>query len=316
MERFLDWFDRQSQKKLDVPCTILGEHATTAEEANRQLVQLALWTYRSGFKDPLPNSRLTTDKNWGCLIRTSQMLLSRVLQLHGAFDASDFRDSPDARFSIHSLVRAVADPHNDFKPEFWAPSQGCEALRAVVAKAQVGFTVLVVECGCIYNDEVVFALSRMPVLLLLPCRPTASERITQCVFQTMEHLLASKHCVGIVGGVPRRSYYFVGTTAESQRLIFLDPHVRTQEAFLDMGTLSYACEGVESVGCVDWPRIDSSLMVGVYLQSARDLQEFTAHLSTLWRYDSDAFISIAPSRSSCKPRCSTEKNLIDEVETF
>mmetsp|Transcript_50166 Transcript_50166/g.154988 ORF Transcript_50166/g.154988 Transcript_50166/m.154988 type:complete len:321 (-) Transcript_50166:112-1074(-) len=320
MDRLMDWIDRQSQKKLDPPCTILGTKATTEAEANALVVNLHLWTYRSDFKQPLPNSRLMTDKNWGCLIRTSQMLLSKTLQLHGTFDAADFRDTPDARFSIHSLIGAVADPHADFKPDFWAPSQGCEALKHTVRKANIGLAVSVVEQGTIFNDEVLFALSKMPVLLLMPCRPTASERITQPVFHVMDHMLASPHCVGIVGGVPRRSYYFIGTTLESQRLVYLDPHVRTQPAYLDGKSLGYHREGAESVACVDWNRIDSSLLFGVYLRSAEDFMSFTNHLETLLKYGGDdVFITIQPSRQR---RCSmavkpgAKAASIDDVETF
>jgi cysteine protease ATG4 len=322
MDRFLDWVDRQSQKKVDLPCTILGQRATTAEEANAILETFALWTYRCDFRDALPNSRLVSDKNWGCLIRTSQMLLSRVLHLHGAYKPEDFRDTPEARFSIHKMVSAVVDPHSDFKPEFWAPSQGCEALRVVVANANLGFTVNIVNQACIYNDEVLFALKRMPVLLLLPCRPTASERITQNIFQVMEHLLASPHCVGIVGGVPRRSYYFIGSTSESQRLIFLDPHVKTQPAYLDSKTEGYLHESADTIGCVDWPRIDSSLLIGVFLRSAKEFMDFTEHLKVLLNIDRDSvFVSVEPSRTTngltdgCgggRRRAAT----IDEVETF
>jgi hypothetical protein len=318
MDRLMDWFDRQSQKKLDPPCTILGQRADTDDAANAIIVNLHLWTYRSDFKLPLPNSALKSDKNWGCLIRTSQMMLSRMLQQHGSFDAADFRDTPDARFSIHSLIGAIADPHADFKPDFWAPSQGCEALKRTVRKANIGVAVSVMEQGTIYNDEVLFTLTKMPVLLLLPCRPTASERITQPVFQVIDHLLAAPQCVGIVGGVPRRSYYFVGTTVESQRLIYLDPHIRTQPAYLDGKSLGYHREGSDSVACVDWNRIDSSLLIGVYLRSAEDFMNFTKHLETLWKYGGDdVFITVQANRraaAGCKPGAKGAS--IDDVECF
>ncbi|KAG6478301.1 cysteine protease ATG4B-like isoform X1 [Zingiber officinale] len=79
-------------------------------------------TYRKGF-EPIGNSKFTCDVNWGCMIRSSQMLIAQTLILHHMgrswrkpmqkpYDLQYieilhlFGDSSSRVFSIHSLLEA------------------------------------------------------------------------------------------------------------------------------------------------------------------------------------------------------------------
>ncbi|WOL13340.1 cysteine protease ATG4B isoform X1 [Canna indica] len=82
-----------------------------------------IWiTYRKGF-DPIGDSKFTCDVNWGCMIRSSQMLVAQALILHHLgrswkrplqkpYDPQYieilhlFGDSETSAFSIHNLLQA------------------------------------------------------------------------------------------------------------------------------------------------------------------------------------------------------------------
>ncbi|KAI3733800.1 hypothetical protein L6452_13256 [Arctium lappa] len=81
-----------------------------------------LMTYRKGFVS-IGDSKYTSDVNWGCMLRSSQMLVAQALLIHRLgrswrkpshqpFDRDYieilhmFGDSEDSAFSIHSLLQA------------------------------------------------------------------------------------------------------------------------------------------------------------------------------------------------------------------
>ncbi|KAL2553288.1 Cysteine protease ATG4a [Forsythia ovata] len=83
---------------------------------------LILITYRKGF-DPIGDSKFTSDVHWGCMLRSSQMLVAQAFifhkfgrswrkSLHKPLDQSYievlqlFGDSMDLPFSIHNLLQA------------------------------------------------------------------------------------------------------------------------------------------------------------------------------------------------------------------
>jgi hypothetical protein len=308
MEFLRDLFTKQMP--LEYPLMVFGCAMADAEALDATLASLFVWTYRADFTAPLPRSTLHTDKGWGCLIRTCQMMLSRVLQRHGEFQPTYFMDDAAAPFSIHRLVAAVANPKKAFEPKFWGPTQGCEAIRSTVLEAplQRRIGVYTASRGSIYNDEVLFVLKQSPVLILMPVTTNARERITQVVFQLLEHLLASRHCVGVVGGVPKRSYYFVGSAG--QRLLYLDPHVRTQPAYASNDTIGVTQETAATVSCVEWKRLDPSMLIGFYVKNVEEYAELTTHL--LQWGDEDSFFQV----EECRGGGRESKASVDDVETW
>uniref|UniRef100_A0A453DHF1 Cysteine protease n=2 Tax=Aegilops tauschii subsp. strangulata TaxID=200361 RepID=A0A453DHF1_AEGTS len=95
-----------------------GGHAAFLEDFSSRV-----WiTYRKGF-DAISDSKLTSDVNWGCMVRSSQMLVAQALIFHHlgrswrkpAQSPSDpehtrilhlFGDSEVCAFSIHNLLQA------------------------------------------------------------------------------------------------------------------------------------------------------------------------------------------------------------------
>jgi cysteine protease ATG4 len=283
------------------------------------LRKTALFTYRDKF-EALPRSTETSDKGWGCLIRTCQMMLHRTLVVHGAFEGDEkalmlaFRDLPDendAPFGIHNLVRAVSNANSKFQAGYWSPRQGSEAIRGAVLNSKISPPLMVHlgdPDGSLYDDEVRLSLQTAPTLILASIRTGISDRIHQQAWITFGHLLRSKHCVGIVGGSPKRSYYFIGI--ESERAIYLDPHVETQPAFKDEQTTGRCYETNATIMALEWKRIDASMVVGFYLRDETDWRSLTHHLNEVKRTGGAQLISV------CEKRGVANVAHVDEVLDF
>ena len=304
MDALRDWWDRTNVPPLQYPVQVFGVKPENKAALDAALSELYVWTYREAFA-PLPRSSLCSDKGWGCLIRTGQMLLARALQKHGAFVPAMFRDVADddaAPFSIHAFVRAVADPKKAFTDKFWSPSQCCEAIRATVARAPLEkrLSVYKADCGCIYEDEVMFQLKQSPLFILAPVLTSTAKTITQQVFVILDLLLRLPNVVGVVGGTPKRSYFVVG--ASGQRLLYLDPHVRTQPAFVDAKSIGMHHETADTLQSTEWKRLDPSLLIGFYVADAEDFARMTKELRqmTLGLDAECNFIHVEASRASAK----------------
>jgi cysteine protease ATG4 len=276
---------QRKQNPITYPCYILNTRVDTEEELNSELSKIFLFTYRSGF-DPLPKSSCRTDKGWGCLARSCQMMIGRMLAMHFRTDLkfTFFRDvdEPEAPFSIHNLVRGMLNQSLTFQPNFWSPTQGCEAIRYAVAAAvnrkliKTPVSVLVAEGGTVSHRDVEFRLNEMgSVMLLIPVRVGIKRHINQQTFMALEHMMQTRLSLGVIGGVPRRSYYLIGTCG--QRLLYLDPH-SVKPAMIRAESVSCDVETARTLPAVSWDRIDTSLLFGFFLKSHDDWIEFSAHV--------------------------------------
>ncbi|VDM26548.1 unnamed protein product [Hydatigera taeniaeformis] len=113
---------------------------------------------------------------------------------------------------------------------------------------------------------------RRSVLILIPMRLGASDRIEVGHLPTLLRLLEDPACVGLIGGRPRHSVYVAGLQAD--RLIYLDPHF-CQET-VDIASLSDDDEFDTSTWHCSTPRViraqrlDPSLALGFYCGSRED----------------------------------------------
>ncbi|KAI7749948.1 hypothetical protein M8C21_029366 [Ambrosia artemisiifolia] len=97
-------------------------HSTGYAAFSEDFSSRILMTYRKGFVS-IGDSKYTSDVNWGCMVRSSQMLVAQALlvhrlgrpwrkPLHPPFDRAYieilhmFGDSEDSLFSIHNLLKA------------------------------------------------------------------------------------------------------------------------------------------------------------------------------------------------------------------
>lgn len=118
--------------------------------------------------------------------------------------------------------------------------------------------------------------ARYSALLLLLPLTLGVERINPAYLPQLQELLTWPLSVGIVGGRPGASLFFVGR--QDSNVLYLDPHTVQRAAKLPEDVGTYFC---------DEPRlmpihlIDPSLAIGFYCRSAQDVQALAAQLEEL-----------------------------------
>ncbi|KAJ7616137.1 hypothetical protein FB45DRAFT_935358 [Roridomyces roridus] len=185
----------------------------------------------------------TSDAGWGCMLRTAQSLLAESLVRVGtgirphspehARLISWFLDAPAAPFGVHRMALAGKAAGKDVGMWF-GPSAAASAVRTLVdGFPTCGLGVCVGVDGTLYQSDVYAASSSSsrrgkqtrwgdrPVLLLLGIR-LGLDGVNPVYYDTIKALYTFPQSVGIAGGRPSSSYYFVGV--QDDGLFYLDPH--------------------------------------------------------------------------------------------
>uniref|UniRef100_A0A3P8W776 Cysteine protease n=1 Tax=Cynoglossus semilaevis TaxID=244447 RepID=A0A3P8W776_CYNSE len=229
-----------------------------------------LWlTYRRGFP-PLGGCTLTSDSGWGCVLRTGQMLLAKGLLLHllPPGERTDPVYQPSAPFGIHQLVD-LGKSSGKKAGDWYGPS-----IVAVNASPDPpSLTVYVAQDCTIYVDDVRRLCERPPpqgwksVVILVPVRlggQGLNSAYVTCKLLTLEC------CIGIIGGKPKHSLYFIGF--QDDNLLYLDPHYC--QPTVDVGNTNFS---LESFHCkyprkMSVSRMDPSCTIGFYAKSQKDFE--------------------------------------------
>ncbi|KAH7890285.1 cysteine protease required for autophagy [Phlebopus sp. FC_14] len=200
----------------------------------------------------------TSDAGWGCMLRTGQSLLANtLLHLHLGRDwrrpphpvrTNDFAtyvqiitwflDSPlpQAPFSVHRMALAGKDLGKDVG-QWFGPSTAAGAIKTLVHSfPEAGLGVSVASDGVVYQSDV-YAASNVhigsprrhkrsswggrAVLVLIGIR-LGLDGVNPIYYEPIKALFTFPQSVGIAGGRPSSSYYFMGSQADN--LFYLDPH--------------------------------------------------------------------------------------------
>ncbi|KAI0697475.1 hypothetical protein BC835DRAFT_1413706 [Cytidiella melzeri] len=199
----------------------------------------------------------TSDAGWGCMLRTGQSLLANaLLHAHLGRDwrkppypvyTSDyatyvqiitwFLDEPTCPFSVHRMA-LVGKELGTKVGQWFGPSVAAGAIKKLVhafPEATLGIYVAS-DGGMIYESEVIAASHTgigsprrhvrkiwgdRPVLILIGHR-LGIDGVNPLYYNFIKTLYTWPQSVGIAGGRPSSSYYFVGS--QSDNLFYLDPH--------------------------------------------------------------------------------------------
>ncbi|KIH63295.1 peptidase family C54 [Ancylostoma duodenale] len=204
-----------------------------------------IWiTYRTGMP-AFSGTKVTSDCGWGCMIRTTQMALAQALvvnrmtrrwryyarkhsQRNGLghhdpfYDAQIevlklFEDCPSAPLGIHRLVEisSTDDPSKNAVGRWYAPSEVISLMKRALRQSASPLTsdlslMLAVDGRVIVGDaERESRAWAKRLLLFVPLRLGTSS-VNPVYHDHIRRMLSLETCLGILGGKPDHSLYFIG----------------------------------------------------------------------------------------------------------
>ncbi|GFN96701.1 cysteine protease [Plakobranchus ocellatus] len=217
---------------------------------------------------------------------------------------SDPVDAPSDKtpFSLHHLV-SFGRHYNKEPGEWFGPSSAAFIFRDAFALASRTLPILSQLCVYVAQDCTVYLddvkklctardlcenllnsneeedkskndngdIWLRSLILLIPMR-LGGEVMNEIYVPCVKNLLAQENCMGIIGGKPKHSLYFLGW--QDNKLIHLDPHfcreaVDTSDKNFKIET--YHCMSPRKLSIT---KMDPSCTVGFYIRNASQFQKF------------------------------------------
>ncbi|KAK1245646.1 hypothetical protein MKX07_004715 [Trichoderma sp. CBMAI-0711] len=248
---------------------------------------------KSTLTDP---TGFSSDSGWGCMIRSGQSLLATTiatLQLGRDWRRgknqqeerrliSMFADDPRAPFSIHNFVRHGATACGKFPGEWFGPSATAQCIQALTSSSELDLHVYSPNDGQdVYEDSFMKVAKPdgqdfHPTLILIRTR-LGIDKITPIYWEPLIATLQMPQSVGIAGGRPSSSHYFVGS--QGSYLFYLDPHHTRKALPYHEDVANYTDEDIDSCHTSRLRRLhvkemDPSMLIGFLIRSETDWAEW------------------------------------------
>lgn len=234
----------------------------------------------------------SSDSGWGCMIRSGQSLLANSMVMirlgrdwrRGQLPEQEreiikaFADDPKASYSLHSFVKHGASACGKYPGEWFGPSATARCIQALANANEADLRVYSTGDGPDVYEEEFMKIARPegenfhPTLILVGTR-LGIDKITPVYWEALIASLQMTQSVGIAGGRPSSSHYFVG--AQGSFLFYLDPHHTRSALPYHENPSDYLEEEVDSCHTSRLRRIhvremDPSMLIGFLIRSEED----------------------------------------------
>lgn len=293
----------------------------------------------------------SSDTGWGCMIRSGQSMLANTLlmlqlgrdwrynsQKAPQQDPTDvaptstaeaeilslFADSPSAPFSIHRFVSHGATACGKHPGQWFGPSATASCIAALSTEyAAAGLRVYVSDSSSdIYEDRFRSIAARsptdstmIPTLILLGIR-LGPDRITPVYHEALKRSLTYPQSIGIAGGRPSSSHYFVGV--QNDTFFYLDPHETRSALPYHSSPSEYTSDEIATCHTrrlrgLKITDMDPSMLMGFLIRDEQDWEDWKKRLSEV---RGKKIVNVYPKEPPIPGQTTERKEAVDEVETF
>ncbi|KAL1303167.1 hypothetical protein AAFC00_006594 [Neodothiora populina] len=240
----------------------------------------------------------TSDTGWGCMIRSGQSLLANALVMvklgrdwrTGQSPETEanllalFADHPDAPFSIHRFVEHGASTCGKHPGEWFGPSATARCIQALTSQTTPSDLRVYVrpDDSDVYEDAFMRTAKGTegvfhPTLILLGTR-LGIDRVTPAYWASLASSLSLPQSVGIAGGRPSSSHYFIGV--QGSRYFYLDPHFTRPGMPLSPSEADMATCHTRRIRALHVTQMDPSMLLGFLIRDEADWKSWREAITT------------------------------------
>ncbi|KAG6041474.1 hypothetical protein E4U39_006557 [Claviceps sp. Clav50 group G5] len=235
----------------------------------------------------------TSDSGWGCMIRSGQSLLCNAMAIlhlgrgwrrgilpdEERYLISLYADDPQAPYSIQNFVQIGGKLCGKTPGEWFGPSATARCIQEMVNVREPHLRVYSTgeEGPDVYQDSFMKIAKPEgeefhPTLILVGTR-LGIDKVTAVYWDSLIASLQMTQSVGIAGGRPSSSHYFVGS--QGHFLFYLDPHHTRKALPYHTDVTRYRKEDIDSCHTSRLRRIhvreiDPSMLVGFLIHNEED----------------------------------------------
>lgn len=243
------------------------------ELLKQELDKINHYCYRNNLPILLKN-KSDNDIGWGCMLRTGQMMLCKVLKDFYSDSEVWFYDRPEAYFSIYNITLQGEKNHISCG-NWFNPTGLAYTLKHLVnenSHISKKIKIVVGRDGYLYDNEIEENyINGISTLILIPIM-LGIEKINDNYVEILLNCFELKQNVGIVGGKPRQSFYFIGKQKEN--IFFLDPHIVKNAFLYDVSDNNNFSQENDMIKYIDVYDIDPCMLLCFVVKTKDDYDEF------------------------------------------